>query len=400
MADQSTGRLLNNWIDSYLEFVDNSEPPISYHYWTAVSTISAVLQRKCWANWGHENIYPNMYIILVGPPGGRKGTAMRVGKKFLSTIGQDIGAEFMTRAAMAKELESFRGEVEVYGMDAPYIHHSLSIMPEELTVLVSDNNPDMIETLTDLFDCPDNWRYVTKHQGKNYLRNVFLNLIGATTPRILQRRLSVDAAGAGLLSRIIFVVEQGRRKAVPLPFLSPGELRLQEDLLHDLEQIASLNGPFKWDKKTIELYAKWYMDPNNLTPIDDDKFVGYCSRRSLHLRKLSMIMSAARGNDMFILKEDFLKALSMLEATESKMPMAYGGAGIGSHSEALFEISQFIALRGSATKQQLIKKFQYSVLLDDLNKILQALELSGSIGVSIDSQGKTTYTWINQEEED
>ena len=69
-------RLLDDWITRYLELNDNSEPPICYHLWTAIVTIAACMQRKCYLDWGMTAIYPNFYAILVGPPGGRKGTAM------------------------------------------------------------------------------------------------------------------------------------------------------------------------------------------------------------------------------------------------------------------------------------------------------------------------------------
>ena len=60
-------RKLNDWIDSYLEYTKNSEPPDLYKEWVAVSVVASILQRKCSLPWGDITFYPNMYIILVGP---------------------------------------------------------------------------------------------------------------------------------------------------------------------------------------------------------------------------------------------------------------------------------------------------------------------------------------------
>src|SRR3990170_8200696 len=80
-------REAGDWLSSYLEYTDNTEPPASYHLWTGISVISGVLQRKVWMEWGHELIYPNMYVVLIGPSGRcRKGTAMNIGKGLLKTI--------------------------------------------------------------------------------------------------------------------------------------------------------------------------------------------------------------------------------------------------------------------------------------------------------------------------
>ena len=79
-------RLVPDWIESYLEATDNTEPPILYRTWTAVSVIAAVLQRKVFLEW-HTRIFPNMYIVLVGPPGRcRKGTAMVPVQKMLRIL--------------------------------------------------------------------------------------------------------------------------------------------------------------------------------------------------------------------------------------------------------------------------------------------------------------------------
>ena len=71
----------------YMEYVEDTEPPLSYHQWTAVATSAACLQRRVWIWLVPQRIYANQYIILVGPPGiSKKGTAMRIGKDLLNGI--------------------------------------------------------------------------------------------------------------------------------------------------------------------------------------------------------------------------------------------------------------------------------------------------------------------------
>ena len=80
-------RYYNDFLSAYLAYTNNTEPPTSYHTWTALSMIAAALQRRVYIKWGYETIYPNMYIVLVGPSGKcRKGTAMNVGKDLLKDL--------------------------------------------------------------------------------------------------------------------------------------------------------------------------------------------------------------------------------------------------------------------------------------------------------------------------
>ena len=71
-----------DWISAYLKYTEETESPVSYHTWTAVSMIAGALQRKCYMQWGLETIYPNMYIVLVGSAGrSRKSLAINIGEE-------------------------------------------------------------------------------------------------------------------------------------------------------------------------------------------------------------------------------------------------------------------------------------------------------------------------------
>ena len=81
-------RELTNWLDSYLEYTENSESPISYHTWAGLSVVAGALQRRVYLKWGlGQVIYPNLYIVLIGPSGRtRKGVALGIAKDFLKQV--------------------------------------------------------------------------------------------------------------------------------------------------------------------------------------------------------------------------------------------------------------------------------------------------------------------------
>jgi hypothetical protein len=81
-------RELKDWLESYLDYTENSESPISYHTWCGLSVIAGALQRKVYLRWGLGRvIYPNVYAVLVGASGRtRKGVAIGIAKDFLKNI--------------------------------------------------------------------------------------------------------------------------------------------------------------------------------------------------------------------------------------------------------------------------------------------------------------------------
>ena len=99
-----TDRILPDWLSSYLKYTEDTEPPLSYHVWTGISMIAAALQRRVHMPWGHEKIYPNMYILLIGPSGKcRKGTAMGMGRDLITAVqGISLVSESITREALIR----------------------------------------------------------------------------------------------------------------------------------------------------------------------------------------------------------------------------------------------------------------------------------------------------------
>ena len=94
-------RLVPDWLDGYMEYTDNTEPPYLYRMWVGLSTLAAAMERKCCVEMGFLRFYPNMYVVLVGPSGRcRKGVAMTPGLLLLEELGLDnrIIADSITMA--------------------------------------------------------------------------------------------------------------------------------------------------------------------------------------------------------------------------------------------------------------------------------------------------------------
>jgi len=178
-----------NTLDAYLKFLGKSEAPHVYRKWTGVSLIASLLQRKCWSQWETE-IYPNLYVVLVGPSAARKGTAMFAAKRILKDLGIPIAADSTTREALIEHMcDCALQYPDSGGSDIPVFHNSLTVFAEELAVFLGINNPEFLSALTNWFDCPDPWEYRTRGKGIEKITKVFVNIIGATTPELIKNTL-------------------------------------------------------------------------------------------------------------------------------------------------------------------------------------------------------------------
>lgn len=395
-------RKTSDWISSYLKYTERSEPPTSYKEWVAISVIASVLQRKCFLNWGELVFYPNMYVVLVGPSGKcRKGTAMGVGASILREIGIKMTAEAITREALIRDLSKSADTISDPNTGKTVLHSSLTIFSQELTVFLGYNNSQLLSDLTDWYDCRERWTYRTKNMGEDDIIGVWVNLIGATTPELIQSTLPRDAIGGGLSSRIIFVYEDKKSKSVPTPFLTKEDMELREDLLHDLEQISMISGPFEVTDQFVTRWIDWYMAHEKTPRFTDQRFAGYVERRPNHIMKLCIILSASERNDRVVTKEILDRAIDLLERTERKMQNVFSGYGQSSSADVMNRVMVLIGREGEITREEIMNQLYYD--LEDskhLDRILQSLEAMNYCRVIIADKGVVRVKYVKSDVND
>jgi len=250
------GRHLDNWIDGYVKYLENTESPDIFKKWVAISTISAVLKRKCCLEWHtHGDTYPNMYIVLVGPAAIGKGISMGPALDLLNALGIKISAQSVTRQALIEDMLEC---TETRQVGTEMIQEtSITIFSEEFSVFLGHQQVELVSNLTNWFDCPRTWTYKTKARGEEKLHGLYVNIIGATTPGILQKSLTEDALSGGFTSRVVLVYSDKKSKIVPIPAITKNEKDLYNKLLLDLQRISELQGHFRVTDEFIERWVDW-----------------------------------------------------------------------------------------------------------------------------------------------
>jgi hypothetical protein len=375
-------RRLKNWLQSYLKYVDNSESPIMFHKWTALSTLGAALQRKCCLRWGTLEYFPNLYVLLVAPSGkARKGSAMAVGMNMLQEVENvHLAANSTTRAALVKALADSEQEFLDKETGEPLKHCSMTVMAEEFTVFLGNNDLQMMSDLTSWHNCERRWRDETKHSGKNFINGVWVNILGATTPALIKTALPVDAIGLGLTSRIIFVYESRKEKICPTPFLSKEEIKIGKDLLHDLQIIAEMSGDFTVSEDFIQKWVYWYPHQSKNPPFSDNKFSWYLERRHTYAMKLSMLYNVSRTSTMKITAADLEQAIAHLEETEKKMRLAFSGGSEPSYAQLVSKTMRIIAERKAIKLSDLLQE-NIDVTYSLMKSILLSLDKAKYISI-------------------
>ena len=398
MADVDFSKIHNEFLHLYHAYTDNTESPDMFHCWSGLSALSACLGKRVWLPHGIHKIYSNMYIVLSGPPGVRKSTAIswathrlknatniawapddtggqRQGLiKALSQTKEQPDSETGKKTAAIAGAQSNPIELQkmLDGLSFDYPLREPEVLYGAFQELDSALGTSQRDLLTFFRIIWDSSRYT--YQLRNeiiVLEEPVLSFISATTPENLAGCLPEGSFSSGFCSRVIFVYSDTKKARLPDP--PPPD----ESLVRQVETVFSyahtkLHGAVKVEKQAKTFIDELYM--HSIDNVEDARFIHYLQRRQTHLIK-TMITLAAGRQDRIITIQDALDAHYLLSVTEIDMPMALGEFGLSPTARAQQKILDCLRAKSNGVMKDLsvwaqlqrdVKLAEYKSAIDNL----------------------------------
>jgi len=365
-------RRIPNWLSGLQEYVEETEAPRSFWLWGGLFTLSSALQRKVWLPYGLENLYPNLYVIIIAPPGKRKGAPIALAKKMLTEIKIPVSVDSSSKRALTQALaETAKTEQFLYkGKPSPM--STLAIVSKEMSSLLAVNPKEMIEVLTDLFDSHDEWKYGTSGQGKDFLYNVCISCFIATTPTWFNRNLPVEAIGGGYTSRHVIITDEKKHKLVPIP--PRPDKKLYKKLILDLAHIGNLVGPFEWAPDAEAFFRSWYRKvPSIIQTSRDERTVGFMERLHILALKTAMTLRVAYSDNLIVELPDIQKATALMENVLQNLSLAFGGYGSSRLGPETYRVMQQIQTLKKITQNELLAMNYRNLSKSELEEVIETL---------------------------
>lgn len=373
-------RHLSNWIDGLLKYTQDLESPDNYLIWAALHTISAATQRHVWTKWLHWTIYPNVYVLLVGPAGGRKTAAIKISKKMLRDVGVAIASEAQSKEMLVQQMKTRGADTQ-----------ALAVVVSEFASFFATSGPPMVTFLTDIWDCEEGWEYSTKSGGTVQIERPFLTILGAIVPDWIATEFDATFVQSGFASRVHFVVEHGPRFHRAFGKL-PTEL--YNHLVEDLMDISTQQGEFEWAQGALDWFKSWY---ETVLPKEefDYRLGGYKSRKAVHLIRLSMLVALATGatveKGLVIEPAHFQQALALLEGLEPRMTQAFAAVGRNPYANDHERIAAEIAMHNGMYYGEIVERNIHAMDRKILDEVLANLEWMGKIDKEVRPGKDTRY---------
>jgi len=373
-------RQCKNWLQSLAEYVEDTESPRHFWFWSGIFCMSCALQRKVWIPYGIDPIYPNIYILLVAPPGKcRKGAPTGFSKRLLTEAQLPTFVDSPTKRAFTKQLaENAKNYAYSYnGITRP--QSICAIVSKELSSFLATDPKGMIEVLTDLFDSDDVWKYKTSDKGEDKLYNVCVSCLLASTPMWIARNLPEEAIGGGFTSRLLMIHGEEKYKRVAIPSV-PNEA-LWKKLLHDINWISTkLIGEFEWEIGAKDLFTEWYNTLGEKTKAtSDERLHGTVERLHINALKTAMCLRVSYSDQLILTKEDLKKSITIIDTILPSTARALGAQGANKSAVSLERIIMQLKTLKETTFTELLKMNYRDTTKPQLEELVDTVEAMGQL---------------------
>jgi hypothetical protein len=381
----------NGWLDKVLEYSKESESPSQYFYWAGLAALAGVVRNKVYLDKFYYKLYPNLYILLIGKSGIRKGIPVALAKELVN--GAKVTRVISGRASIQKVISELATAHSTPGglpiLDAiGYFSSS-----EFASFIIQDQQA--LTILTDLYDGhyhADGWANMTKVSGNEKLKNICLTLFGASNEVHFKEAVPDNALGGGFIARTVIVYADKKNGVNSLTHRPKQSLDILE-LSDYINKVKQVEGEFTWSEDGRDLYDKWYTEFSGEVNNDD---TGTLERIHDTVLKIAMLVSLSRKLDLVLEKEDIAEALEQARRTVPGLKRLVMGAGKNPLGPQTAMVLKELLTRPptfSASKSEILTKYWGHLDSYDLDRIAESLQQQKAIKVS--EGGGDTYYILN-----
>jgi hypothetical protein len=407
-----------------------TETNTGFSIWTAVWAISTLLARDAWLKWFMRPLIPNFYVFLIAPPAiCKKSFSAITASMLLQRVPDYFAARGDHLLAFKKNIAVLEERATTESLDIlltpeekPFVIRTaessrlltikkppqFAICADELTTFLggASYNVGLIDRLTKLYDCKDS-SSVTIGRGSKKFRDVFISMIGATTPDGIKYSMPENAFGGGFLSRVITVYSDIPFRIFPEPTQLAGTPS-EDDLVERLAWIAeNCAGEYYFSEAAREYFKNWYIEwrTNMLDGrMSDNRYID--ARFDINLRKLAMIIRCQRyapGKEISL--QDVIDAQKILNYTFAFSKQAFEEVE-AVPSRNLSVIKRRFQRYGKTLRADLVHFASgMKIPVTDLDPILWQLSQEALIKCELDGKdqfrpgncSREVYTWIGSE---
>ena len=312
-------------VTDFFHYTSDDWSPEIFRRWAGIAMVGMALERRVFITTGPFTTFPNLYTLLVAPPGTGKQVISTMRELLVAAKASDgkdrafkVADKSVTKASLIDTL--FESKVTRTGSDGTKFSYSaLAVCAEEFSVLLPSYDMEFIGALNEIYNNDTEHSERRRHgrPPRIVVEYPMLNLLGGIQPALMSSAFPEEVWATGLGRRCIMVFNAEQKIRDPFAVgTSRGDLR--ESILARLTVLSGLSGEVIWDPEAAEAFTSWWLAGGAPRPTHG-KLVAYNQNRAMNIMKLTTISAVSRG-EMTASLLDLDRAKAWLLEAEGVMP--------------------------------------------------------------------------------
>lgn len=378
------------FLDWYCHGAGASKVPPQFHLWAGISALSACIADRVWfEKFADEKLYPNLYVMLIGPSGTGKNQAWRRAQRRVERMPDDE----------QKRTQLYRGKITAEAIISRLagkkaVPHVWLVTPE-LAMQVG-NGPkaeSFITHMTELFDGDTVFDDHTRTTGALRVVNPVINWGSGTTNEWLLRSIGKQDILGGFFARICAIPGERSATRYAKVLYPPNHREIDAWCSQYLAHLTHVTGRFEWDDAADELHTWWY---ENRAEPDNPLLWHYYEHGDNIVYKLGMVLALS---DTYKTVGEYVHmqgAITLYEWIYTNLARVLEFAYRTPEVEKLELVSELIASAPFLDYKRLLRATtSRGMTREDLDRLLRTLQERGDISTSHIGSGKS-YRWIRE----
>ena len=381
-----------NFLADYLFFNSGNEVNAHYHQWSALGALATAVSRKVWIDQGYFNVYPGfLYVVLLGPPGNHKTTAMSIAKRLLREAGEiSFSAECQSKEKLVAELATME-KVYIKKNGEPFVYTPYAAYVTELSQFIGIDPVKMIDFLVTVYDSEEYDQKTQKHDHQ-IVNGPCFTLLACTTLDWVLNYLKSDIISGGFSRRAVFVLEDWESsRRVPRPQVTP---EMKEAYKRCVQRITYIHrnafGKFEWTPEAQEWFDHWY---TTRTMSSDPNVAPFDLSNDNQVLKVAMLLELATNDEMKLTVNTLQVALAMVDKVMASLPTVFSGLGRNQLAAVTNKFEMWLMKQGVPVPLREAKAFLWSNAQSvEIMQILEHMRQVGKLTLQVDQN--TGQTWV------
>lgn len=304
----------------WMEYAKPLESPDSYMLCALLAAAACAINGRIVVNPNSKpSCHTNMFVVLYGPSGARKSSAIEEATRLLKYAVPD--APVLPTSFTVEGLISYLAEVS-----AKVGKGSGLIVAHELSDLIGgpEYRAANSKFLTDIWDCRLYPRRTVSH-GYEEIVNPYINMLAASAPDWLETTDPKTLAG-GFLRRLLMVVEYGPKHRNARPELDAVLFRALAQIMAERLGPGAFGGAMMvLEPAAISAFEAWYKGSvARIWNAAGEREGHFASCMQAHALKVGATINLLEGRGADMLRvESLVTAMTLIEALVPSMFMAY-----------------------------------------------------------------------------